>query len=160
MNVPLNRSALVHAVVGSLCSGLVGTCEVSIVAQRRRVLSSHNMTHPPPTVLLEAQRTYDYAASASQTNLSASSSDMIAAGVASLGVRPTVEHAGRVLLETHCLDWPCSLGSEGGYGRCVQVDLLHKLHDELNYDSLDALREGIRRDEIDARAWLAAQGGR
>ena len=86
MNVPLNRSALVHAVVGSLCSGLVGTCEVSIVAQRRRVLSSHNMTHPPPPVLLEAQRTYDYAASASQTNLSASSSDTIAAGVASLGV--------------------------------------------------------------------------
>jgi riboflavin kinase/FMN adenylyltransferase len=65
-----------------------------------------------------------------------------------------------VLLETHCLDWPGSLGSEGGYGRCVQVDLLHKLHDELSYDSLDALREGIQRDEIDARAWLAAQGGR
>jgi riboflavin kinase/FMN adenylyltransferase len=81
-------------------------------------------------------------------------------GVASLGVRPTVEQAGRVLLETHCLDWPGSLGSEGGYGRCVQVDLLHKLHDELSYDSLDALREGIQRDEIDARAWLAAQGGR
>jgi riboflavin kinase/FMN adenylyltransferase len=82
------------------------------------------------------------------------------AGVASLGVRPTVEQAGRVLLETHCLDWPETLGSEGGYGRCVQVDLLHKLHDELSYDSLDALREGIQRDEIDARAWLAAQGGR
>ena len=81
-------------------------------------------------------------------------------GVASLGVRPTVEHAGRVLLETHCLDWPDSLGSEGGYGRCIQVDLLHKLHDELSYESLDALREGIRRDEIDARAWLASQGGR
>ena len=81
-------------------------------------------------------------------------------GVASLGVRPTVEQAGRVLLETHCLDWPESLGSEGGYGRCVQVDLLHKLHDELSYGSLDALREGIQRDEIDARAWLAAQGGR
>ena len=27
-------------------------------------------------------------------------------------------------------------------------------------DSLDALREGIQRDEVDARAWLAAQGGR
>jgi riboflavin kinase/FMN adenylyltransferase len=86
--------------------------------------------------------------------------DKPVAGVASLGVRPTVEQAGRVLLETHCLDWPDSLGSEGGYGRCIQVDLLHKLHDELSYDSLDALREGIQRDEIDARAWLAAQGGR
>ena len=86
MDVPSNRSALLNAVVGSLCSGLVGTCDVSIVAQRRRVLSSHNMAQPPPTVLLEAQRSYDFAASASQTNLSASSSDMIADGVASLGV--------------------------------------------------------------------------
>jgi len=34
------------------------------------------------------------------------------------------------------------------------------LHDELSYGSLEALREGIQRDEIDARAWLAAQGGR
>ena len=79
-------------------------------------------------------------------------------GVASLGVRPTVEDAGRVLLETHCFDWPDVLGSEGGYGRCVRVELLHKLHDELRYDSLPALREGIARDEVAARAWLAAQG--
>ena len=79
-------------------------------------------------------------------------------GVASLGVRPTVEDAGRVLLETHCFDWPESLGAEGGYGRCVRVELLHKLHDELRYDSLDALREGIARDEAAARDWLAAQG--
>jgi riboflavin kinase/FMN adenylyltransferase len=79
-------------------------------------------------------------------------------GVASLGVRPTVEDAGRVLLETHCFDWPDALGSEGGYGRCVRVELLHKLHDELRYDSLPALREGIARDEVAARVWLAAQG--
>jgi len=81
-------------------------------------------------------------------------------GVASLGVRPTVEDSGRVLLETHCLSWPESLGVDGGYGACVQVELLHKLHDELRYDSLEALRAGIARDEADARAWLATQGGR
>jgi riboflavin kinase/FMN adenylyltransferase len=80
-------------------------------------------------------------------------------GVASLGVRPTVEDAGRVLLEVHCLDWPAALGSEGGYGRCVRVELLHKLHDERRYESLDALRQGIARDEADARAWLQAHGG-
>ncbi|HUG24066.1 bifunctional riboflavin kinase/FAD synthetase [Piscinibacter sp.] len=76
-------------------------------------------------------------------------------GVASLGVRPTVEDAGRVLLEVHCLDWPASLGIEAGYGRCVRVELLHKLHDERRYESMEALREGIARDESDARAWLA-----
>lgn len=78
-------------------------------------------------------------------------------GVASLGVRPTVEDAGRVLLETHCLNWPASLGSEGGYGRCIRVDLLHKLHDERRYESLEALRDGIARDELDARAWFASR---
>jgi riboflavin kinase/FMN adenylyltransferase len=77
-------------------------------------------------------------------------------GVASLGVRPTVEDAGRVLLEVHCLDWPQFLGSEGGYGRLLRVELLHKLHDELRYPSLEALREGIARDVADAREWLAS----
>jgi riboflavin kinase/FMN adenylyltransferase len=77
-------------------------------------------------------------------------------GVASLGVRPTVEDAGRVLLETHCLEWPAALGTEGGYGRTVRVELLHKLHDERRYESLQALKAGIEQDEADARAWLAA----
>ena len=75
-------------------------------------------------------------------------------GVASLGVRPTVEDAGRVLLEVHCLEWPASLASEGAYGRVVQVELLHKLHDERRYDGLEALQAGIAQDVVDARAWL------
>jgi riboflavin kinase / FMN adenylyltransferase len=75
--------------------------------------------------------------------------------VASLGVRPTVEDAGRVLLEVHCLQWPAGIGQEGAYGRCVSVELLHKLHDERKYDSLDALRAGIGQDVADASAWLA-----
>ncbi|MBI5259969.1 MAG: bifunctional riboflavin kinase/FAD synthetase [Burkholderiales bacterium] len=76
-------------------------------------------------------------------------------GVASLGVRPTVEDAGRVLLETHCLEWPALLGPEAGYGRVLKVELLHKLHDERKYDSLDALRAGIAQDRADALAWFA-----
>ena len=76
-------------------------------------------------------------------------------GVASLGVRPTVEDAGRVLLEVYCLDWPAELGSDGGYGQVVQVELLHKLHDERRYDGLEALQAGIAQDVADARAWFA-----
>jgi riboflavin kinase/FMN adenylyltransferase len=76
-------------------------------------------------------------------------------GVASLGVRPTVEDAGRVLLEVHCLDWPAALGRDGGYGRLIRVDLLHKLHDERRYDGLAALTAGIAQDTADARAWFA-----
>ncbi len=78
-------------------------------------------------------------------------------GVASLGVRPTVEDAGRVLLEVHCLQWPTRLGLEDGYGRVLRVELLHKLHDERRYESLDALQAGIARDTDDARAWWRAQ---
>jgi riboflavin kinase/FMN adenylyltransferase len=77
-------------------------------------------------------------------------------GVASLGVRPTVEDAGRVLLEVHCLEWPADLGTEGAYGRVVSVELLHKLHDERRYPSLEALQAGIGQDVADAHAWFAA----
>jgi riboflavin kinase/FMN adenylyltransferase len=80
--------------------------------------------------------------------------------VASLGVRPTVEDAGRVLLEVHCLDWPAELGSEGGYRRLLRVELLHKLRDELKYDSLDALRAGIAADADAAHQWFVRSGTR
>ncbi len=76
-------------------------------------------------------------------------------GVASLGVRPTVEDAGRVLLEVHCLEWPAELGHDAAYGRVVRVELLHKLHDEVKYPSLQALQEAIARDTADAVAWHA-----
>ncbi|MES2958650.1 MAG: bifunctional riboflavin kinase/FAD synthetase [Pseudomonadota bacterium] len=77
------------------------------------------------------------------------------AGVANLGVRPSIADDGRVLLEAHCLDWPPGLGNEGGYGQLVRVELLHKLHDERKYASLDTLREGIAQDVADAREWFA-----
>jgi len=87
-------------------------------------------------------------------------SDAPLEGVANLGVRPSLDpldvNGGRVLLETHCFDWPDSLGPEGGYGKIIQVELLHKLHDELKYDGLDALTRGIRKDCDDARAYFAS----
>ena len=84
-------------------------------------------------------------------------------GVANLGVRPSLDpgdvNGGRVLLETHCLQWPEALSQTlpGGeaYGKIIRVDLLHKLHDELKYDSLDALTKGIAQDCDDARAFFA-----
>ena len=75
-------------------------------------------------------------------------------GVASLGVRPTIEDAGRVLLEVHCLQWPRALGSEGGYGKILRVELLHKLRDEARYDGLEPLTAAIRHDTENARAWF------
>jgi riboflavin kinase/FMN adenylyltransferase len=80
------------------------------------------------------------------------------AGVANLGVRPTIDDAGRVLLEVYCLDWPAQLGDEDAYGRVLRVDLLAKLHDELRYPSMQALRDGIAADVTQARQWFAAHG--
>ncbi len=81
-------------------------------------------------------------------------------GVANLGIRPSIDPAdvngGRVLLETHCLEWPAELGAEEAYGKIIRVELLHKLHDELKYDGLDALTQGIRKDCEDSRAYFAS----
>ena len=79
-------------------------------------------------------------------------------GVANMGIRPSLDprdvNGGRVLLETHCLDWPAGLGAEGAYGKIIRVELLHKLHDELKYESLDALTAGIHQDCLDAHAYF------
>jgi riboflavin kinase / FMN adenylyltransferase len=85
-------------------------------------------------------------------------------GVANLGIRPSLDandvNGGRVLLETHILDWPAPLDAEHGYGKIIRVELLHKLHEELKYDGLDALTQGIARDVVAARAYFSASSTR
>ena len=80
-------------------------------------------------------------------------------GVANLGIRPSLDpndvNGGRVLLETHCLNWPAEMAGTEAYGKIIRVELLHKLHDELKYPSLDALTQGIARDCDEARAFFA-----
>jgi riboflavin kinase / FMN adenylyltransferase len=70
-------------------------------------------------------------------------------GVASLGVRPTVENTTRFSLEVHVFDW-----SGDAYGQRVNIIFLHKLRDEARYDSLSALQTAIAKDMHDARDWL------
>jgi riboflavin kinase/FMN adenylyltransferase len=62
-------------------------------------------------------------------------------GVASLGVRPTVEDSGRVLLETHLFDY-----AQQCYGKVVRVEFLKKLRDEEKYADLPTLTAAIERD--------------
>jgi riboflavin kinase/FMN adenylyltransferase len=82
-------------------------------------------------------------------------------GVANFGVRPTLDprdvNRGQILLETHCLDWPDHLPLNGGYGKIIKIELLHKLHDELKYDGLDALQKGIQDDCHHAREWFKSR---
>ena len=73
--------------------------------------------------------------------------------VASLGVRPTVEDGGRVLLEAHVLD-----ESLAAYGKLVRVEFLHKLRDEEKFPDLPSLTAAIAEDERNARAYFAVHG--
>ena len=74
------------------------------------------------------------------------------AGVASVGLRPTVEDSGRWMLEAHLFDF-----AEDVYGRLVQVEFLHKLRDEQRYDTLDELAAAIGDDANRARALHAVE---
>jgi riboflavin kinase/FMN adenylyltransferase len=69
-------------------------------------------------------------------------------GVASLGVRPTV-NGKEPLLEAHLFDFDDDL-----YGKRIQVEFVEKLRDEEKFDSLDAMVRQIDRDAAQARAIL------
>lgn len=73
--------------------------------------------------------------------------------VASLGVRPTVDDSGRVLLEVHVLDYAGDC-----YGKVVRVEFLKKLRDEEKYDDLPTLTAAIMRDAENARAYFRQTG--
>jgi riboflavin kinase/FMN adenylyltransferase len=72
--------------------------------------------------------------------------------VASLGYRPTVEDAGRVLLETHIFDF-----NQEVYGQVIQVEFLKKLRDEAKYSDLTSLQAAIESDAIAAREYFRNQ---
>jgi riboflavin kinase/FMN adenylyltransferase len=72
------------------------------------------------------------------------------AGVASLGVRPTVAADARPLLEVYLFDFDQPI-----YGRRISVEFLHKLRDERRYPDLAALATQIRADVARARDYFA-----
>ena len=74
-------------------------------------------------------------------------------GVASVGLRPTVNPVLKPLLEVHLLE-------RGGdlYGRRLRVRFLRKLRDEAKFDGLPELREAIARDAAEAREYFARHG--
>ena len=71
--------------------------------------------------------------------------------VANLGIRPTIVGVPKLLLEVNVLDF-----SEDLYGQHVRVEFLHKIRDEMKFDSLDALKTQIGKDVAVARSFFAA----
>ena len=74
-------------------------------------------------------------------------------GVASLGVRPTVESHGKPVLEVHLFDFAQQI-----YGKHLQVDFLHKLRDEMKFSGLDSLTKQIALDVEHAKDWFIQHG--
>lgn len=75
-------------------------------------------------------------------------------GVASLGLRPTVDDSGRILLETHLLDF-----SGNCYGALIRVEFLHKLRNEEKFVDVATLTAAIWQDVQNAKAWFQQQRG-
>jgi riboflavin kinase/FMN adenylyltransferase len=73
-------------------------------------------------------------------------------GVASLGVRPTIEPQGKPILEVFLFDFEDSI-----YGHRITVEFLHKLRDEEKYDDLAALTDQIRADVAQAKEYFEAE---
>jgi riboflavin kinase/FMN adenylyltransferase len=74
--------------------------------------------------------------------------------VASLGVRPSVEDNGRMLLEVHLFDY-----DQACYGKLVRVEFLSKLRDEEKYADFATLTAAIDRDASQARSFFAQRAG-
>jgi len=74
-------------------------------------------------------------------------------GVASLGVRPTVAQAGRVMLEAHLLD--CDVNA---YGKLTRIEFLKYLRDEEKFPDLPTMIAAIGNDAHRARDYFALHG--
>ncbi|MEP2946882.1 MAG: bifunctional riboflavin kinase/FAD synthetase [Lentilitoribacter sp.] len=70
-------------------------------------------------------------------------------GVASFGVRPTVEDDGAPILETFVFDFTSDL-----YGQNCQVHLVSYLREEQKFDDLDSLVVQMKLDDAEAREVL------
>jgi len=72
-------------------------------------------------------------------------------GVASVGLRPTVDDSGRWMLEVHLFDFADQI-----YGRLVCVEFLQRLRSEERYSTLEELGAAIAQDAANARALFAS----
>lgn len=76
--------------------------------------------------------------------------DLTLAGVANLGVRPTIDESGsQLLLEVHLFDFSGDL-----YGREMRVHLVERLRSEMKFEGLEALKSQVQEDMLQAKRVL------
>ena len=79
----------------------------------------------------------------------ASAPEVALAGVASVGLKPTVSTDRRWLLETNVLDW-----SGNAYGKLIRVEFCAKIREEKKFSGLEELTAAIAADARRARELL------
>jgi len=67
--------------------------------------------------------------------------DIVHASVTNIGTRPTVDHSGRTVVETHIFNLDKDL-----YGQFIRVGFVQRLRDERAFESVDLLRAQIDAD--------------
>jgi riboflavin kinase / FMN adenylyltransferase len=72
------------------------------------------------------------------------------AGVANIGLRPTLAGKDRIILEVHLLDFTRDI-----YGRNITILFLHKFRDEQKFNSLEELKDQIAKDVVAAKKFHA-----
>ena len=106
-----------------------------------------------PTANLELRRLRSPLSGVFAVNVMGAEMDESLAGVANVGVRPTVNDSIKANLEVHLLDCDANL-----YGKRIEVIFRHKLREEMKFDSIEQLKNNIERDIENTRVWFAASG--
>ncbi len=70
-------------------------------------------------------------------------------GITNIGCKPTVSDEERIGVETHLFDF-----DEEIYGEYIVTWLLHYIRPEMKFDSLEALVDQLKQDEINGRAYF------
>jgi riboflavin kinase/FMN adenylyltransferase len=98
---------------------------------------------PPTDVILPAAGIYAALATAEGIQPTAAA--------VSIGVRPTFDTDGKLLVEAHLIGFDGDL-----YGRTVRLEFLERLRDEVRFESAGELVEQMQKDVEQARAVVAA----
>lgn len=75
--------------------------------------------------------------------------DQVYNGVTNIGVRPTVENAGKLSIETHILNFKNDI-----YDKLITLEFMGRLRDEQKFGSIDALKTQIALDVQKAKELL------
>ncbi len=65
-------------------------------------------------------------------------------GMLNIGYRPTVSEQKSAQIEVHLLDFSGDI-----YGECMEVFFLHRLRDEIKFNSKEELMAQLQRDRVE-----------